>query len=141
MFCPRCNAPVMPGSPYCANCNFNFAAAQYSAPPVTEMKHEKRYRNLLIGLAVFFVFDGIFWRVMQKLSESFGHDVHDYIKPYQWLENSAYAALPALVGFLLPKTTPWKLILIIGGSIWFAIAMFERIQREFFDDNFVFFQF
>lgn len=139
--CPQCNAPIIPGSPYCTNCNFNFAAAQYSAPLTAESKREKRYRNFLIVLAAFFIFDSIFWRILQKLSDKFGYGVYDYVDPYRWITAPAWAAIPALVGFLLPKTTPWRLILIIGGCIWFAYRMFEFIQQELTSNDFVFFDF
>lgn len=139
--CPQCNAPIIPGSPYCTNCNFNFAGAQYSQAQPTESKREKRYRNLLIILAAFFIFDGIFWRVLAELADRFGYEVYDYIDPYRWLTMLAYASVPAVVGLLLPKTTSWRLILIIGGSIWFAYRIFDYVREIMQAKDFVFFEF
>lgn len=139
--CPRCNAPIIPGSPYCTNCHFNFAAAQFAPNQVAESKREKRYRTLLIVLAVFFIFDGIVWNVIGMMADKWGYEVYDWIDPYRWLVTPAYAALPAVVGLMLPKSTPWRLILIIGGSIWFVFRMYEFIRQLMEAKDFVFFEF
>jgi hypothetical protein len=141
MFCPRCNAPVNPEAPYCTNCNLNLASAQYAPNQETESKREKRYHTFLIVLAVFFVWDGIFWRIIDKLRETFGYEIYDYIDPYRWLTMPLYSSLPMVVGLMLPKTTPWRLILIIGGSVWLAYRLFEFIQQEINANDFVFFEF
>lgn len=143
MNCPRCNAPAMYGAQYCTNCNFNFAAAQFQPQEqATEAQREKRYKILLIILSCFFIFDGIFWRIMSKLSDKFGYEIYDYSDPYSWLATLAFASLPLVVGILLPKSTPWRLILIIGGSIWLAFRVYDLISAELFPENpYVFYQF
>ncbi len=132
----------MPGAAYCPNCSFNFVGAQYSATDQqVETKREKHYRIFLIVIAALFIFDGIFWRIVQKLGDTIGYEIYDTVKPYTWLVSPIFASIPAVIGFLLPKTTPWRLIFIIGGSLWFVFRMFEFIQQQFTSNDFVFFEF
>jgi hypothetical protein len=96
----------------------------------------------LITLAVLFIFDGIVWRVVEKLAEHFDYHIYDYVKPYTFLISIVFAAIPGVVGLLLPKTSPWRLILIIAGAIWFVFRLYEWISQQFIDENpFIYFEF
>ncbi len=141
MNCPRCNAPVVYGTPFCSNCQLDFSQlSQAHYVQNFDSRNEIRYRKILIVIAMILIIEPLLWTIARYLV-SVVPNIYDYTKPLTYLDVLMFAALPMVVGFLLDKKSKWRLALIIMGALWFVFRMYVVLKEFFFDNPYREFQF
>ncbi len=144
MNCPRCNTFLQQGVQFCPNCNYQLQQSYYAPPvvgvPESAAKKEIMYRKLLVALAFYAIGDPLFWIVMRKLQYMWG-PMSWISTPVHLLSTAIFAAIPLVVGLVLPKTSGLKMLLIILGSIWFLYYFGTRTYEQFSYNPEMYYQF
>jgi len=121
--CPRCNTPVVSGSMVCPNCQLNLAQYGYQqtihhhVPVAAETPQEKKYRKLVIVLAIIALSELVVYRIPEFLGEFTG-SLSTVTRPLQWILELCWCGIPLAIALVLPKSNKVRVLFIVLGAIY-----------------------
>lgn len=121
--CPRCNMVIAPGTQSCPNCKLNlmqyaFQQQNYQETSISgETKQEKKYRKLVIVLAIVSLSELLIYRI-PDVFQLRGGPLNMLIQPLEWLLELAWCGIPLAIALVLPKKNKVRILFIVLGAIF-----------------------
>jgi hypothetical protein len=128
--CPRCNAILAPGAAVCPNCLLNLTQAQYQQPMyqqaavATESPQEKKYRILVITLAIIGLSELVVYRIPEWMGE------FTLMRPLEYLLELCWSFSPLVIALILPRANKVRVLFIVLGALYAVCQIAFYIHLE-----------